>query len=195
VYALYGNVAWWTAAIVAVTSVVGARYGARLAARTSRFALGRVFAAFLVLVALRLLLGPPRASGWHIQPGTVSIVFDLVLGIAVGVLAGYMGVGGGILAVPAFTLLLGMTQQAAQGTSLAVILVTAPAGGLEHHRHGNVVTRLIPALAVGAAVGGPLASWVAQGLPHEALARAFAVFLLANAVNIWLRARRPSAAG
>ena len=43
-----------------------------------------------------------------------------------------MGVGGGILAVPAFTMLLGMSQQSAQGTSLAVILVTAPAGAIEH---------------------------------------------------------------
>jgi len=42
-----------------------------------------------------------------------------------------MGVGGGILAVPAFTLLLGMTQRVAQGTSLAVILVTAPVGTIE----------------------------------------------------------------
>lgn len=198
VYGTHANVAWSTAAIVALASIVTARYGARLAKRTSPGGLARVFAAFLVLVAVRLLWKAPAPTDGPLGHGLPGLAFDLVLGAAVGLLSGYMGVGGGILAVPAFTLLLGMTQQAAQGTSLAVIMAAAPAGALEHSRHGNVVGRLVPWLAVGAAVGGPLASWLAQGLPHETLARAFAVFLLANAVHIWLRARRgnpPSASG
>jgi uncharacterized protein len=175
---------------VAVTSVLTARFGARLARRTSPRGLARVFAAFLVLVAARLLWRAPGASSTAFLHGPGVLAFELGLGAGVGVLAGYMGVGGGILAVPAFTLLLGMTQQAAQGTSLAVILVTAPAGAIEHYRHGNVVMRHVPWLALGAAIGGPLASWLAQGLPHTLLARAFAVFLLANAVHIWVRAGR-----
>ena len=106
-----------------------------------------------------------------------------------------MGVGGGILAVPAFTLLLGMSQQLAQGTSLTVILAAAPAGAAEHARHGNVAWRLVPMLALGAVVGGPVASWLAQGLPHLLLARGFAVSLLINAAFTWIRANRVAAAG
>jgi uncharacterized membrane protein YfcA len=101
-----------------------------------------------------------------------------------------MGVGGGILAVPALTLLFGMSQQLAQGTSLAVILAAAPAGAAEHARHGNVAWGLVPTLAIGAAVGGPISSWLAQGLPHLLLARTFAVFLLLNAISTWVRAER-----
>jgi len=102
-------------------------------------------------------------------------------------------VGGGLIAVPAFTLLLDMNQHVAQGTSLAVILVTAPVGALEHARHGNVVGRLVPPLALGAALGGPLASLLAQGTPPAVLARAFAAFLLFNGVHSWVRAgRKPS---
>jgi len=108
----------------------------------------------------------------------------------VGLVSGFMGVGGGIISVPVFTLGLGMTQQLAQGTSLAVILVAAPAGAIEHARHGNVVRGMVPLLAVGALLGGPLASWFVQGLPQALLARAFAVFLLFNAANTWLRADR-----
>ena len=93
--------------------------------------------------------------------------------------------------MPAFTLLLGMTQQAAQGTSLAVILATAPAGAVEHSRRGNVVLALVPALAIGAAIGGPFASWAAQKLPHLLLVRAFAIFLLLNAAVTWTRSARP----
>jgi uncharacterized membrane protein YfcA len=188
VYGLHSNVRWTIAAIVALASMITARYGARLAKRTSARGLAQVFAGFLVLVALRMLWKTPAPAVSPVTQGVSGVAFDLVLGSAVGVLSGYMGVGGGILAVPAFTLLAGMSQQAAQGTSLAVILVAAPAGAFEHARHGNVVGRLVPWLAVGAALGGPLASALAQEIPHEALARAFAVFLLINAVHIWRRA-------
>lgn len=192
VYAVHGNVAWLAAAPVALASVLTARYGARWASRVSRRALARAFAAFLVLVAVRLLWRVPAGAGVPLAHGWPALALDLGLGAAIGLLAGFMGVGGGLIAVPAFTLLFGMTQQAAQGTSLAVILFTAPAGAVEHARHGNLVGRLVPGLALGAALGGPLASWFAQSLPHEVLARAFAVFLLANAVYGWIRSNRPA---
>lgn len=192
VYAVHGNVAWLAAAPVALASVLTARYGARWASRVSRRALARAFAAFLVLVAVRLLWRVPAGAGVPLVHGWPALALDLGLGAAIGLLAGFMGVGGGLIAVPAFTLLFGMTQQAAQGTSLAVILFTAPAGAVEHARHGNLVGRLVPGLALGAALGGPLASWFAQSLPHEVLARAFAVFLLANAVYGWIRSNRPA---
>jgi len=189
VYGAHANVDWSTALVVGIASAFSARFGARLAARTSSRNLMIVFAIFLTLVAVRLLWKVPTAAGPALHAGALVIAVDLALGVAVGVLAGYMGVGGGLLAVPAFTLLLGMTQQVAQGTSLAVILVTAPAGAIEHARHGNMVWRLVPMLALGAAAGGALASWLVQGLPHALLARVFALFLIANAVATWLRAR------
>jgi uncharacterized membrane protein YfcA len=193
VYGLHGHVAWWVALAVGISSAFAARFGARAAARTSPRGLTVGFAVFLVLVAIRLLWKPPTGTS-SLHLGIVpSIALDLVLGIAVGMLAGYMGVGGGIIAVPAFTLLMGMPQQLAQGTSLAVILVTAPAGALEHARHGNLVWRLVPGLAIGAAIGAVAASWWVQGLPHALLSRAFAVFLLVNAALTGLRARRTPA--
>ncbi len=187
VYGAHSNVAWGTAALVAATSVLTARYGARLAARTPTRELRRAFALFLVLVALRLLWKAPAGSGTPFHGSLSTVLFDLALGAAVGLLAGFMGVGGGILAVPAFTLVLGMPQPLAQGTSLAVILVTAPAGAIEHYRHRNVVLPLLPWLAIGGAAGGPAASWLAHRLPQAILARGFAAFLLVNAVQLWLR--------
>jgi hypothetical protein len=186
VYGAHANVAWGTAALVGVASMLTARYGARWAARTSTRDLRRAFAVFLLLVALRLLWKAPAGAGSPFHGMAPAIAFDLVLGAAIGVLAGFMGVGGGVLAVPAFALVLGMSQQAAQGTSLAVILLTAPAGAWEHHRHGNVALSLVPGLAVGAAVGGPAAAYFAQRMPHEVLARGFAAFLLATAMHLWL---------
>jgi uncharacterized protein len=187
VYGAHGRVAWGTAAMVGLASVLTARYGARLAARTSSRDLRRAFALLLVLVALRLLWRPPAGTGSPFHGWAAAAGFDLLLGATVGLLAGFMGVGGGVIAVPAFALMLGMPQAAAQGTSLAVILVTAPAGAFEHHHHGNVCLRLVPWLAIGAAAGGPAAAWLAQGLPQAALSRAFAVFLLLNAMHLWAR--------
>ena len=193
VYGAHAHVDWGTALVVGIASAFSARLGARAAARTSARGLTTAFAILLVLVAFRLLWKPavPAAPAVHAMPWGIAL--DLLVGLAVGLLAGFMGVGGGLLAVPAFTLLMGMPQQMAQGTSLAVILLTAPAGAIEHARHGNLVWRLVPALAVGAALGAVASSWWVQGLPHPLLARAFAVFLLANAVFTGLRARRAAA--
>jgi uncharacterized membrane protein YfcA len=104
-----------------------------------------------------------------------------------------MGVGGGILAVPGFTLLLGMDQHVAQGTSLGVILLGAPVGAWAHARRGNVAGGLVLWLAVGAALGGVIASWAVQSAPGPLLTRAFALLLmLTGALTSW-RARRPPA--
>ena len=190
VYAIHGNVAYWTAAFVAVASMFTARIGARLAAKQSPRQLARAFSIFIFLVGIRLLWRVPEPTVAVFHSGPAALWFDLVLGGIVGLIAGFMGVGGGILTVPVFTLGLGMSQQLAQGTSLAIILVAAPAGAIEHARHGNVMRKLVPWLAMGAAVGGPVAAWLVQELPQAVLSRSFALFLLANAINTWIRAGR-----
>lgn len=190
VYGTHGHVDWATAATIGLASVFFARLGARGAAKVSRSGLTRAFAVFLLVVAVRLFWKVPAGEAHALATGPLRLAIALAVGAAVGLLSGFLGVGGGILAVPALTLLFGAPQQTAQGTSLAVILVTAPFGALEHHRHGNVVPRLVPWLALGAAAGAPLASLVAQTLPQATLARAFAVFLVANAAHMWVRAAR-----
>ena len=196
VYGLHGNVAWGTAVMVAIASVFTARYGARLANRLSSRGLARAFAVFIAIVAVRLLWKVPEIGRADFHHGAGGAAFDLALGGAVGIVSGFMGVGGGIVAVPAFTLALGMSQQLAQGTSLAIMTATAPAGALEHARHGNVVWRWVPWMALGAAAGGPLASAGVQWLPHAWLVRAFALFLILTAVHTWARAgaQRPAPA-
>lgn len=189
IYAVNHNVEWRTAALVGIGSALTARYGARFASRVSAPNLKRAFAVFLLLVGMRLLWDPAPAAV-AVVSGPAAIAVDVALGAAIGLLAGFMGVGGGILAVPGFALLFGMPQQLAQGTSLAVILVTAPVGTIENLRLGNVLVRLLAMLAIGAAVGAVFASLVVQRMPSEALTRGFAVFQVLTAGLTWWSASR-----
>ncbi|HEY3216365.1 MAG TPA: sulfite exporter TauE/SafE family protein [Candidatus Eisenbacteria bacterium] len=189
VYGHSSHVDWGMALLVALPSMWTARSGARWAARTSPSGLSRAFALLLVIVAVHLMWKAPVAAESPLLHGLPRVLFGLGLGAAVGMLSGYMGVGGGLIAVPGLTLGLGMVQQTAQGTSLAVILFTAPAGAAEHARHRHVVWPLVPALALGGMAGSPLTSWLAQRLPHELLVRIFALFLAANAAGLWARSR------
>ena len=191
IYGAHGNVAWLTSLILGLSSMITARYGARLATKTSPHRLTQAFAVFLVLIGLRLLVGPPHpGAGVVPSHGFAHFGFAVALGLVTGLLSGYMGIGGGGVVVPALTLLAGLSQQMAQGTSLAMMLLTAPAGAVEHARHGNVVGRLVPGLAIGTVIGAPLASWLAQYVPHALLTRGFALFLIVNGVLTWLRASR-----
>lgn len=199
VYGLAGHVAWLPAALMAVSGAFTARLGARLAHRTGREHLTLAFAVFILAVGVRILWRTPVPSGAGALAGgpfsgPVGIVTALGIGALVGLLAGFMGVGGGILAVPALTLLFGMPQQTAQGTSLALILGSAPFGAVEHARLGNVQRQLLPGLMLGALLGAPLASYAAQRLPQAMLARGFAIFLLANALRMMWAARARASA-
>jgi len=194
VYGLSGHVAWLPAALMAVSGAYTAQLGARLAARTGRERLMLAFALFILAIGVRILWRVPVTSDHPALSGgpfsgPAGIAAALAVGAAVGLLAGYMGVGGGAIAVPALTLLFGMSQQTAQGTSLALILGSAPFGAVEHARLGNVDRRLLPGLMVGALLGAPLASWAAQRLPQATLARGFAIFLIANALRMMWAAR------
>ncbi len=104
----------------------------------------------------------------------------LVLGLAVGVVVGLMGVGGGIVLVPALVLLAGMDQHLAQGTSLFLQLPPIGLGALLiYWRHGNVDLRAGLVCAAGFLAGGYFGSYVAvQKISSQDLKGLFGVFLI-----------------
>lgn len=104
----------------------------------------------------------------------------LLVGLFVGVLSGVVGIGGGVLFVPALIWLLGMDQHKAQGTSLAALL--APVGifaFLEYYHDGNADLRVGLLLAAGFLVGGYFGAVAAQHIPEVWLRRIFAITLVA----------------
>jgi uncharacterized membrane protein YfcA len=120
-----------------------------------------------------------------VSPTTVLIA--LLLGVAAGVLAGFFGVGGGILFVPTLVAL-GLTQIEAEATSLLAILPTVAAGTWRQGRYGNVRWRSALALGVSSIAGAVAGVQIATALPEDALRRLFAVLLLGVAAQLAWRA-------
>jgi uncharacterized membrane protein YfcA len=102
----------------------------------------------------------------------------ILLGLVVGALSGVVGIGGGILIVPALVYLFHMSQHKAQGTSLGALL--APIGALafwEYYKAGNADLKVALLIGLGFIVGGYFGGLWAQHLPEVALRRAFGILL------------------
>src|ERR1035437_2714532 len=102
------------------------------------------------------------------------------VGLVVGMGSGVVGIGGGILFIPALVWLTGMSQHKAQGTSLGALLL--PVGlfaFLEYYRKGNADLRVGLLLAAGFLVGGYFGAVGAQHIPEVWLRRVFALTLIA----------------
>ncbi len=119
------------------------------------------------------------------------VALALLLGFGAGVLAGLFGVGGGILFVP--TLVgLGLGQLDAEATSLLAILPTVAAGTWRQRHYGNVRWRTALVVGLASIAGVEAGVQIATALSDETLRRLFAGLLLAVAVQLAWRARRPT---
>lgn len=115
------------------------------------------------------------------------IWFGLLLGVAVGVLSGIVGIGGGIMIVPALVYWFHFSQHKAQGTSLGALLL--PIGIFafwEYYKAGNADIKIAAVLAFGFAIGGYFGGVWAQHIPELALRRIFAVLLAAISIKMFL---------
>ena len=127
--------------------------------------------------------------------GPTLYVALVAFGVVVGVASGLLGVGGGTLIVPFLTLAVGLSQHAAEATSLLVILPTAIAGSLALRRRGVGDLGLALRFGVVGAVGSVLGALLALALPGSVLRLVFAVFVGVVGLRLaydGLRAVRPA---
>lgn len=117
---------------------------------------------------------------------TVQLVLLLILvGLAAGILSGLVGVGGGIIIVPALVFFLGYSQQAAQGTSLGLLLL--PVGILaviNYYNKGYIDMKVVAVMSAAFILGGWLGSKLAMQLSQEMLRKVFALFLFYTAFRM-----------
>lgn len=117
-----------------------------------------------------------------------SIIILIVIGLAAGFFGGMVGLGGGVIMIPAMVYFLGLTQQAAQGTSLAVML--PPVGILavmNYYKAGQVDLRYAMIIAATFIIGGYFGSKLALHIPVATLRKIFGVALLIIALQIIIK--------
>jgi uncharacterized membrane protein YfcA len=113
------------------------------------------------------------------------ILLLVIIGLAAGVLSGLVGVGGGIIIVPALVFFLGFTQHEAQGTSLGLLLL--PVGilaVLNYYNKGYIDVRVVLVMCAAFVLGGWLGSKLALSLSQEVIRKVFAVVLFYTAFRM-----------
>jgi uncharacterized membrane protein YfcA len=170
----------------------GGPAGAWLAHRLPERALAWLFAAFLLLLAVRTLREEQEGLGSAPEPPrsrALAVAIALGVGFVAGGASGLLGVGGGIVVIPSLVRLLRYRRIQAQATSLAMLLppIGAPAVIVYAKEQGGLPWGLMAAVAVGFALAAGLGARVATKLSPKASTRLFAGLLLSLALALAAR--------
>jgi uncharacterized membrane protein YfcA len=129
-------------------------------------------------------------TGCYLQKNVLVIpqvemlyVYSVLIGLVAGVASGLLGIGGGVIIVPALILLIGMEPRQAIGLSLAVIIPTALVGFIKHFSYGNFDVIIFFALGSAAVVGGYLGATLAGKFSTLMLKRILGVTLILVGIN------------
>jgi uncharacterized membrane protein YfcA len=119
----------------------------------------------------------------------IEILGLVLLGLVTGSLAASLGVGGGIIIVPALVTIFAFGQHEAIGTSLAIIVPTAAVSAFAHHRAGRVIWKLAALVGVAGIFGAVAGVNVALAMEPDLLRRLFAILLAALSIRMAMRAK------
>ena len=190
-YTLEEKVDWPVAALLALGAIGGAVLGTHFLHRLPQRAVGWAFTVVLIATAVRLVVDNSDAGG-RAELSIVIAIGLVVAGFLTGVLAGLLGVGGGIVMVPAMVVGFGIPAAVAKGTSLAVIIPTSIMGTLRNRTNSNVDLRLAAVVGIAGVVSAYGASKISVGLSETTSNRLFAALLGAVAVRMmWQFVRSP----
>ena len=177
-----GNVDTRAALIFSLFGMAGAFLGSTGTHLLSKKALLLLFSGVMLIVGSLMLRGGPRLDKYRV----CHIPRCMLVGFVVGLLTGFLGVGGGFLIVPALMLTAGLDTRMAGGTSLAVIALNAATGLLGQLRYVSIDWTLLAGFLVFAFAGMLAGLAFARRLPENLLRRLFAIALIALALVIAL---------
>lgn len=188
-HARAGHVRWPAAAIFAATGLTGALAGSTLGKMMDGQRLILLFAVMMLVIGFAMLR--PRRAGAAEAPGPLTRAMALRLGgigLGVGLLAGFFGIGGGFLIVPGLILATGMPMLHAVGTSLLAVGIFGLATALNYAASGLVDWAVAGEFIAGGVLGGALGLQAARHLAagRETLNRIFAgIVLVVAGFIIW----------
>ena len=175
------------AVALTVGSLGGTLLGTAWLARAPKRLLSIGFAAVLAASAARLVFEIDGSVEHSLTPGSVAVL--VATGFVAGVLAGLLGIGGGVVMVPAMMLVLGLAPVVAKGTSLAVIVPTAIIGTWRNRRNLNLDARAAAIVGV-SGVGTAVVGGVIADRMHDHVSNLlFALLLVYMAVRLAREAR------
>jgi uncharacterized membrane protein YfcA len=170
-----------TGALFGGSGIVGALGGSKLTYLVSPGALLLSFAALMLVTAVSMLLRRGKDQGASL-PHRGSAAKAVLAGLGVGVLTGFLGVGGGFLVVPALVFFGGLAMKDAIGTSLLVIAINCAAGLVAHLQYGGFDPRIAGLVTLLAAAGTLLGTALSHRTSPARLKTGFAVFVIAVAL-------------
>ncbi len=173
-----GTLNWRVALIFGGAGMVTAYLSAGLSKRFSSAALLVAFAVLMMVIGV-LMMRPRRAVQTRSDVRWPSVLMG---GAGVGVLTGFLGVGGGFLIVPALVMLVGLSMPMAVGTSLIVIALNSLAGLLGHLSGATLDVGLIGTFVIAGLAGTFSGARLARRLPPERLRAGFAAFVIVLAL-------------
>jgi uncharacterized membrane protein YfcA len=179
-----------TGTLFGLSGVLGAYFGSRLTYLLSPAALLLSFAGLMFFIALLMLI-KRRGDQDQVARKERSTTKVVIAGLLVGVLTGFLGVGGGFLIVPALLLFGGLTMKEAIGTSLLVIAMNCASGLLGHLSYGGFDVGLSALVTAFAAAGTLVGTLLSHKISPAHLRNAFALFVIA--VALFLVAKNYSA--
>ncbi|MEZ5420738.1 MAG: sulfite exporter TauE/SafE family protein [Vicinamibacterales bacterium] len=182
-----GNVNLRVAAVFGSVAMLGTYAGAKLATRLSGTTQLAIFAVVMLVAAAFMFRdrgrAPAAAPSRAPTRGGAMMALVVIEGLAVGLLTGVVGVGGGFLIVPALVLL-ALPMREAVGTSLAIIATNCVVGFWGYLGHVAVDWRAIALVTAGTIPGTSLGVYLHRRVPQQTLRLGFSVFLLLVAVFI-----------
>lgn len=191
-----GHVQWRLAAVFAAAGIPATFAGAAIGSHLPQSALLLGFATVMVLAGIRMLRDDgPTGTACDTDGGIDwrrCAPRSIPAGLAVGLLTGLFGVGGGFLIIPALVLMLGVDMPIAVGTSLLIITANS-AAGVVSHLHGLHINWAIAAAFAGTAtVASLIAGHLGTRLNTDRLQRWFALLVFAVAAfvvidTLWLQ--------
>ncbi len=180
VYARAGDVSFRALRWAGATGVIAAMAGAYLTKFVNPHLLLILTSVLIGWSAVQVVRGRRPRTPW--EKGKTPGWKYALIGIAAGFVSGLLGVGGGIILVPAFTVLIGMPLRRALGTSLATIAVLVIPGTLVHWWLGHIDWAIALVLTIGVVPGAWIGARIAISVRERTMRVAVGVFLLTIAV-------------
>lgn len=181
-YARMGKVNLRVAAIFGGAGIGGAYFGSRLTHAVSGSTLLLLFAAIMMIVAFSMIFRKNESTPTNGVKHERHFLLTLLAGLGIGILTGFLGIGGGFLVVPALVFFAGLPMHLAIGTSLLVIAINSAAGFAGHLGEGALHLPQTLAFSAASLAGAFAGVRFARHIPAPQLRRIFGIFVMAVAL-------------